>query len=242
MLEIVQAGQAGKTRYLYDMHRLRKRVFKDRMGWDVTISSTGLETDDFDLPEAVYILALDDKARVIGNWRMLPTSGPTMIETIWPGFLETIRMPSDPLVWETSRFAVDAADTGSLNTEEGLAQVHRATAELFCGLTELCLMCGIREIFTMYDMRIARLLKRLDCAPRRVSARIRVDDALSQVGAFQTDQDMLTRLRKATSLDEPLVKPSMLPPDLKALFDHREARAFKNTNMSNEDRISAGYV
>jgi N-acyl-L-homoserine lactone synthetase len=50
MLEIVQAGQAGKMNLLLDMHRLRKRVFKDKLGWNVTIQDEDLEVDQFDLP------------------------------------------------------------------------------------------------------------------------------------------------------------------------------------------------
>src|ERR1700685_3388477 len=143
MLEIAQAGQAGKTSLLFDMHRLRKRVFRDRMGWNVSVTPGGLEVDDFDLPDTVYLLALDDDGRVIGNWRLLPASGPTMIRKVWPQFLDSIEMPHSPAVWETSRFAVDSPRG---NSEEGIAQVNRATQELFCGITELCILCGIQKI------------------------------------------------------------------------------------------------
>ncbi len=182
------------------------------MGWDVSITPGGLEVDDFDLPDAVYLLALDNDRRVIGNWRMLPTDGPTMIRNVWPQFLDSIEMPPDPLAWEASRFAVDSPKG---NSEEGIAQVSLATQELFCGLTELCIMCGIQKIFTMYDMRIARLLKRLDCRPQTVSTRLRVEGQISQVGCFLTDEVMLKRLRAATGIRHNLVTAEMIPPALK---------------------------
>ncbi len=213
MLEIVQAGQAGKTKFLFDMHRLRTRVFKDRLGWDVSVTEDGLEVDQFDLPETVYMLALDDNKRVIGNWRLLPTSGPTMIRDVWPEFLESNPMPSDPNVWETSRFAVNSLQGES---EEGLAQVNKATQELFCGLTELCILCGIRQIYTLYDMRIARLLKRLNCEPLAVSKKIKIDDNYAQVGSFLTNKDMLARLRHACGITRPIVTEDMLPPILQS--------------------------
>jgi acyl homoserine lactone synthase len=211
MLEIVQAGQVGKTKYLFDMHRLRKRVFKDRMGWEVRLDQDGLEVDQFDLPDTVYLLALDDERHVIGNWRLLPTMGPTMIRDVWPQFLSSIDMPYDPTVWETSRFAVDSLKG---NSQEGLAQIQKATQELFCGLTELCLLCGIQKIITMYDMRIARLLQRLDCPPLKVSEKIKITDIQCQVGIFATDVKMLARLRKASGISERIVKEDMLPPIL----------------------------
>lgn len=209
MLEVVQAGQVGKTSLLFDMHRLRKRVFKDRMHWNVSITPGGLEVDNFDIPESVYLLALDEDHNVIGNWRMLPADGPTMIRDVWPQFLESINLPFDASVWEASRFAVDSLKGTS---KEGIAQVSHATQELFCGLTELCLLCGVQKVFTMYDMRIARLLKRLDCEPENVSDRLTIENQISQVGCFATNHAMLRRLRAATGINTPLITHDMLPP------------------------------
>lgn len=212
MLEVVQPGQAGKTKFLFDMHRLRKRVFKDKLGWDVNVDGRGLEVDQFDLPGAIYLLGLDREGRVIANWRLLPTSGPTMIRDVWPEFLTTIDMPACDDVWETSRFAVSPVTGGE--GQEGLAQVHRATQELFCGVTEVCLHCGITEIFTMYDSLIARLLRRLDCRPREVSAPLQIEGRACYVGRFRTDQAMLDRLRAASGITETLVHVEDLPPIL----------------------------
>jgi acyl homoserine lactone synthase len=190
------------------MHRLRKRVFRDRLQWNVEVRGD-LEADDFDGPDAVYLLALDDGRQVIGSWRLLATTGPTMVRSLWPAFLESLPMPERDDVWEASRFAVDNAEGCSA---ENMAQVSRATQELFCGLTELCILCGIREVYTMYDMRIARLLRRLDCPPRAVSATLKVDGHLTQAGIFATDAGMLARLRAVTGLQKPLVNPDALPP------------------------------
>lgn len=218
MLVIAQTGQAEKANLLSDMQRLRKRVFHDRMRWDVTITEDGREIDEFDLPGAVYLLALNDDQQVIGNWRLLPSNGPTMIGNIWPFFMESIDLPFGPFVWEASRFAVDSLTP---DHKANLAQVSRATEELFCGLTELCLLCGINEIFTMYDMRIARLLKRLDCQAREVSERFRIDETLCEVGVFTTDIAMLSRLRAASGIRDQLVTADMLPPVLLPYYENR---------------------
>lgn len=231
MLRIAQVGEAGKTKLLFDMHRLRKRVFKDRMGWDVSIDPNGLEVDQFDLPETVYLLSLNDDNQIIGSWRLNPTSGPTMIRDVWPQFLQTIDMPSNNNVWETSRFSVDSTEK---NVHLHMAQVSRATQELFCGLTELCLMCGIREIYTMYDMRIARLLKRVDCEPYAISKKIEIAGNMAQVGAFRTDREMLSRLQTATGIAEFLVEEDMLPPILQ---EFRNSRISKAAMISPSERI-----
>lgn len=214
MIEIVQAGQSGKTSLLFDMHRLRARIFKERMGWDVEINSIGLEVDQFDLPEAVYFLTLDDNKRVIGSWRLLPTTGPTMIADVWPQFLNTLPMPENPAVWEASRFGVNSLKERS---REGLHQVSKATAELFCALTETCLLCGIETVYTLYDQRIARLIKRLDCTPDNISEPILIDGVACLIGRFTTDLSMLHRLRQASGIHDNLVSPDILPPILQEL-------------------------
>lgn len=238
MLEVVQVGQVGKTNLLLDMHRLRKRVFYDRMGWEVRITPGGLEVDDFDLPETIYLLCLDDNKRVIGNWRLLPTIGPYMIRSVWPQFLESINIPEGPDVWEASRFSVDSLKE---NCDEGLAQVNQATQELFCGLTELCLLSGIREICTMYDMRVARLLKRLDCSPHTISQRRRISDTICEVGIFRTDDTMLSKLRKASGISEQLILKEQLPGVLRTSLRtspllKAEHQRPSNYNSSMEDK------
>ena len=211
MIKLVQAGQAGKTRYLFEMHRFRKAVFKDRLDWDVQVDANGFESDEFDLPEALYLLAIDQKDRVVGSWRLLPTSGPTMIRDVWPDFLQTLPMPASEQVWEASRFGVRSFEKSS---KDCIRQLNIVTAEMFCALTELCLLCGIQQIYTLYDHKIARLLKRLDCQPVAVSREIRIDDIPAQIGCFNTDEDMLMRLRSASGLHDSLLDTEDLPPVL----------------------------
>lgn len=217
MLAVVQAGQAGKTKLLIEMHRQRKRVFRDRLGWNVTISNSGLEIDQFDLPEAIYVLSIDGDGRVNGSWRLLPANGPTMIRDIWPQFLDSIPMPCAEDVWEGSRFWVDAPPSSS---SKGLARVSQTTQELFIGVTELCLHCGIREVFTLYDMRIARILQRLDCRAEQVSQRQLIDGQYAEVGRFKTDRIMLERLRHTSGLSGSLLDKSDLPPFLPCPNNH----------------------
>lgn len=208
MIEIVQAGQAGKTGLLFDMHRLRARVFKDTLKWDVEVSPEGLEVDCFDLPEAVYLLALGKQSRVIGSWRLLPTTGPTMIRDVWPQYLETLPMPAREDVFEVSRFAVDVIEE---DPREAARQGQQAVGEMFCALTELCLKTGIHEVYTMYDDRIAKIIRRIDCQPYKVSDRLQVGDFTCQTGVFKTDQDMLTRLRVATGITQSVLAGVDLP-------------------------------
>ena len=140
------------------MHRLRHRVFRERLQWDVS-SVEGRERDEFDDLCPTYLLAGDRD--VLGTWRLLPTTGPYMLRDVFCVLLENQPTPNDPSMWETSRFAVDCQPSGA----KGLNAVSQITRELFCGLVEYCLEQGVREVWPVYDARVARLLVRIGCSP-----------------------------------------------------------------------------
>lgn len=81
------------------MHRLRHRVFKLRMAWDVQTSGD-MEIDDFDALQPAYLTQLSDNGRVQGSVRLLPTLGPTMLRDTFPALLDGQPAPSTPLVWK----------------------------------------------------------------------------------------------------------------------------------------------
>lgn len=211
MIEIVQTGQSGKTHLLFDMHRLRARVFKDRLKWNVNVDPNGLEVDQFDLPDTVYLLALDHQKRVIGNWRLLPSTGPTMIHDIWPQFLKSLPMPKDPYVFEVSRFAINSFQQ---TPKAAVDETQQVIAEMFCSLTELCIKTGIRQIYTLYDDRIAKVIRRIDCSPYKTSEKIEIDGIPCQTGVFNTDTHMLERLQRATGIRHSLLHGIEMPPAL----------------------------
>lgn len=219
MIEIVRANETGKEDLLRDMHRFRARVFCDMLKWQVLVNDEGLEVDQFDLPDAIYLLALDEDRRVIGTWRLLSTSGPTMIRDVWPHYLETLPMPASPDVWEVSRFAVSPI---CQRADEIVSQSRRAIGEMFCALTEFCLSAGIRQVYTLYDERIARIIQRIDCQPSRISHLSPIDGRLSRIGVFDTDQDMLARLRKATGIHRAVVENIDVPAQHVARVIERE--------------------
>jgi hypothetical protein len=55
---------------LSEMYRLRRRLFKDRLDWSVSVSG-GLELDVYDALNPTYLIALNDNL-VIGCVRLLP--------------------------------------------------------------------------------------------------------------------------------------------------------------------------
>ncbi len=74
MIDLITSQNASMHRdLLSQMHRLRYRVFKEQLGWDVQ-GENGVERDEFDRPDTAYLIASDFSARVTGPWRLLPTT------------------------------------------------------------------------------------------------------------------------------------------------------------------------
>lgn len=182
------------------MHRLRYDVFSVRLGWQVEVEN-GREYDQFDELDPTYFLAIENGS-VVATWRLLPTMGPYMLRDIFPELLDGEQAPESPTIFETSRFAVHTDG----DAEQGLACLNKATGELFCGLLEYGLAAGIEEVWTVYDIRIARLLKRLDCTPLWRSKARRIGETLAVAGRFEISNQVLARIRAAAGIDHPMLR------------------------------------
>lgn len=107
-------------------HRLRYRMFVERQSWNVP-SYRQLEYDQFDTPAATYILVVDDQNRTLGTTRLIPTTRPYMIETLWPDLVDSA-LPHDPSIWEASRFGCDR-DLDAVNRREVVARLIQSCQE-----------------------------------------------------------------------------------------------------------------
>lgn len=199
MIEVVTPDIAFLYREKLDsMFELRHRIFKERMDWDVN-SRNGKERDVYDLLRPVYLLATDDEnGSIEGTWRLLPTTGPYMLRDVFPELLDGSTAPESPLVWETSRFAVemDADGNDRRNT------VNRVTSELFAGLVEWALLYGIQEVVTVYDVRVGRLLNKIGVTPTWVSQRRRIGNTITVAGRFEISDTVLASIRNAGCIQD----------------------------------------
>lgn len=103
----IAARKEFESKELWEMHRLRTRIFKERMGWEVPILS-GMEIDGYDALDPYYMMIREPSKGLLGCWRALPTEGPYMLKDTFPELLYGQSAPQDPRVWELSRFAIEA--------------------------------------------------------------------------------------------------------------------------------------
>lgn len=117
------------ARYTEPMYRLRYQVFHERLGWDVQVRD-GQESDRFDDPDSVYMIATDADDRVRGSWRVRPTTRPYMLSDVFPQLLNGVEAPRHRHIWEISRFAVDTrngADTAGFSMGQTALALLRDT-------------------------------------------------------------------------------------------------------------------
>jgi acyl homoserine lactone synthase len=155
MPTVVIDGRCNADPVLIDrIYRLRYRVFKEHMGWEVE-SLCGREIDRFDTEDAVYGAVADESGNLQGCFRLLPTTGPYMLKEVFPELLHGQTAPEDTRVLESSRFAVLPEHVaGSF-----VAALYAATARLLALQITYCLERGVRTVVSVTDIRFERVLK-----------------------------------------------------------------------------------
>ncbi|RUV99992.1 GNAT family N-acetyltransferase [Mesorhizobium sp. M1A.F.Ca.IN.022.05.2.1] len=171
------------------MHRLRARIFKGRLGWDV-VTRGGRETDEFDALRPTYILAISSASEVVGCARLLPASGPNMIEALFPDLVRSGAFKPHSAVIESSRFCVDT----SLDEGRAGGSLHDATLTMFAAIIEWSMVNGYRQIVTGTDLRIERILKRAGWPMRRIGQPRRIGETTAIAGMLPADRASFERV------------------------------------------------
>jgi len=139
MIQLVTADDRPQfDRQLKQMFRERKRVFVDRLGWEVPVVDGEFEIDQFDTADAVYFLALDINGAQLGSCRLLPTTGPHLMSEVFPHLCER-GVPRGADTWEITRMCTTPA-AGPMPKP--------VRQELMRAMVEFALLYGIKR-FTL---------------------------------------------------------------------------------------------
>ncbi|MGJ5180018.1 acyl-homoserine-lactone synthase [Bradyrhizobium oligotrophicum] len=194
MIRVVTKDNAGRhISSLYQMHRLRKIVFKDRLGWDVIVSGE-LEVDEYDALRPRYLLSMDRHGILDGCVRLLPTTGPNMLRDIFPFLVTKAAVPRGDRVWEASRFAVSGNTVG---TESGLS---RTTYDLLIGVLKFGVSNGINTIACVVDVRMERVLRRAGWRLDRLGPASRIGNTIAMAGQLEVSTRILRQLEARVGL------------------------------------------
>jgi acyl homoserine lactone synthase len=176
----IAARREFKSKDLWEMHKLRAKVFKDRLGWEVPVLS-GMEIDGYDALEPHYMMIREPGDGVLrGCWRLLPTEGPYMLKDSFPVLLHGQPAPSHPAIWELSRFAIETDGSAHF----GFSQI---TMESIGEIISFGHRSGIAEYVTVTTTAIERLLRRAGVVTRRFGLPVTI--GVEQAVALYVDVD-----------------------------------------------------
>jgi acyl homoserine lactone synthase len=201
MIKLIPGHERSRHPQQIDaMHRLRARVFAERLAWSVTVRN-GWEVDEFDKLDPLYLVAEDADGRVRGTVRLLPTTGPNMLSDVFSELLPPNQSVRSPGIWESSRFSVD---------HEALAErsdklVNRTTAELLCGMTEVGMRAGLDFIVSVVDVHMEKVLKRANCHCERLGEPKRIGKVTTVAGLWEIGDELLGNLRQASGIEGSVV-------------------------------------
>ena len=204
MIKLIQGQERSlHPREIDAMHRLRRHVFHERMGWEVALIRDW-EIDGFDAFDPLYLLSVDEQDRVVGTLRLLPTTGFTMVNDVFSELLPDGEPIVSPLIWESSRFAVDR----DADVPIGPNGVSRAVAELGLGMNAIGMRAGLTHVVTVYDALVHRTLKRAQCAGEPIAPPKRIGGTLSDVVLYEVGPETEQRVREASGIKGDVFEPA----------------------------------
>lgn len=137
---------------LIAMHRQRKTLFVDGLGWRIPVIAD-LEIDDYDGEDTMYLLGKSiSGGELLVSARLLPTVRPHLMSELFPE-AGLSAFPRGPTVWEVSRFC----------TAPWLPRRARVQLvfEVVCGVMETALLFGVDQV--VFAVNSALLPLTLQC-------------------------------------------------------------------------------
>ena len=98
MIVLINGENKSKHANLIEkMHKLRKEIFNDQLGWKVNVSGDW-EIDHYDALHPLYVLSVDEENNIRGALRLLPTTGLNMLNDTFPELLPDGKRIESPLI------------------------------------------------------------------------------------------------------------------------------------------------
>ena len=162
MIRVVYAADLFRRPVLAaSMFRDRAAQFHDRLGWEVEVDDQGLEFDQYDAHNPLYVIVEDVDGQHLGSGRLMPTTGPTMIADHFSDMTDGVEFRS-PLIWESTRFCV--------SPRAGRAAMRVSSALLWAG-AEIALRAGVEFYVGVFAEPMLRVYKSCGWSPEVLGTR-----------------------------------------------------------------------
>ena len=189
-LKIVEPSQRWQfSRAMMEMHHHRKRIFVDRLGWQLPSKGSWLEIDEFDNDDAVYIMAVSaDGTSHLGSVRLLPTTAPHMLSTLFAGLCPG-GAPAGQGVWEISRLVATPEGADGRN----ILRIHRLLA---MGIVEFGRINGVERFTLVAESHRMPALLSIGWRVLPLSLPIEADGCLIEAAEILIDERTFDHVRR----------------------------------------------
>jgi acyl homoserine lactone synthase len=134
----------------------RHKIFIEKLGWQLPVRD-GMERDQFDRPDTLYVVTQDDNGDICGCARLLPTTNAYLLGEVFPQLMNGLPAPCAGHIWELSRFA--AADVSkNLTLPQNMAKMSR---DLLAAAVMVAAKQGAARLITVSPLGVERLLHRM---------------------------------------------------------------------------------
>jgi N-acyl-L-homoserine lactone synthetase len=190
MVTVVTQNNRKRHANLVDgMFRDRRAVFVDALSWPLSVTADGLEIDQFDGDDAVYLIDASGAGAHLASLRLLPTTGPHLMQHAFEDLCEG-GVPIGDDIWEMTRLC----SSPGLPAAEATAARQRVAR----AMVEFGLLFGINTfVGTTHIQYLSRLLAfGWACEPLG-QPRI-IEGVLTGAIAIRTSPESLAVFRKRT--------------------------------------------
>jgi acyl-homoserine lactone synthase len=199
MINIVTAENRHLFRHaLMEMHRQRKAVFIDELGWRLN-AETGIEIDAYDAEDVVYLIEADaPRAAVTGSARLLPTSRPHLLSEAFADLCDE-PPPRGAHVWEATRFC-PAPDTPRGPPRQALLM------RMIGAIMETAILFGVDKVTFVASAALGPLSERAGWDVRPLGSAARKGREKVRAYLATIDGEGLKRVRERIGATGPLTR------------------------------------
>lgn len=188
----------GFAAALMEMHHDRKQVFVDRFGWRLPAKGSWLEVDQFDDDYAIYLLARSPEGRHRGSVRLLPSSRPHMLNTLFSQLCPA-GVPSGDDCWEISRLVTNPVDASG----NSVLKVHRLLA---LALVEFALDNGIARYTLVAEAHRVPALLSVGWRVNPLGLPTMAEGELLQALQIDLEPATLRDMRRRLRIEQPVLR------------------------------------
>lgn len=201
-IRLVDAGRRLQfSKHLIEMHHDRKCIFVDQLGWNLPNAGSWLEVDQFDNEYTVYLIAVSAKDdRHLASVRLLPTTGPHMLNTVFAGLPDDGPVVGED-VWESSRFTI--APIGMRG-----AEIMRLSQYLALAHVEFALLNGIRRYTMIGETHRIATVAAMGWRVKPLSLPTECDGKTIVSLEVSFDDETLSTMRKRFGVHRPVLESS----------------------------------